>query len=461
MVEKAKKKVVYFCQQCGSDSPKWFGKCQACGEWGTCAEDVVPTSTKRTALPSRQDGPKAVPVPLPEVSVTEKSRLNSKCLGIDRLLGGGMVAGSVLLLGGEPGIGKSTLLLQLVLNLAPRKTLYVSGEESPEQIRLRAERLGELPESCYLLAETSAERIVQQAQKLQPELVVIDSIQTLYTPDLPVSPGNIAQIRACAFQLTEYAKTWGVPLFVIGHINKEGALAGPKVLEHMVDVVLQFEGDRHQLYRLLRVHKNRFGSTHELGIYHMTQNGMQVVENPYATWLSLETKGQSGMATGSVLEGNRALLVEVQALVSSAAYGTVQRVSTGFDAKRLNMLLALLEKKTGAQLRGQDVFLNVTGGLKVTDPAMDLAVCMAILSSLREETLPAQTLFCAEMGLAGELRSVPGIEKRLGEAEKMGFTNMVLSKQQKDRQKTHAQKTKKIKILNKHYLSEVISEVLP
>ncbi|MCY4418717.1 MAG: DNA repair protein RadA [Cytophagales bacterium] len=449
-------KVVYLCQNCGADSPKWVGKCGVCNAWNSYVEQVVDVQKNKSRPASLTRVKDPVPILLSDISQTQTQRLSSGQKALDLLLGGGIVPGSLILLGGEPGVGKSTLLLQLLTG--DRKSLYVSGEESPEQIKLRVERLGVKAAQSYLLAETALDKIMTHVRKLIPEILVIDSIQTLYMADVLGSAGSLTQIRECTAQLMQYAKSYAVPIFLVGHINKEGALAGPKVLEHMVDVVLQFEGDPDQMYRLLRVHKNRFGPTHELGIYQMETKGLIEVKNPNFLLFSSPTEiPPTGISVGAVLEGNRVLLVEVQALVSPATYGTVQRVSTGFDAKRLNMLIALLEKKVGVALRTQDVFLNITGGLKVSDPAMDLPVCLSVLSSLYDKPLPHGTLCVAELGLSGELRPIARIDKRLGEAQKLGFTQALIPeapKGQSPKVEVH-----NINCLSHKYLAKLVQEL--
>ncbi len=423
----AKTKTVFICQSCGANSPKWQGKCSSCGEWNTYTEELA-NDTKKvwkgSALPPSTPNK---PVPVHEVKIKSQKRVSLNDGELDRVLGGGLVPGSLVLIGGEPGIGKSTLMLQVALNLPQLKVLYVSGEESESQIKLRAERIGIKTETCYILSEISLEAVFHQIEALQPDILVIDSIQTLRTESIESIAGSISQVRECANALMQFAKSSGTPIFLIGHITKEGSLAGPKVLEHMVDTVLQFEGDRHLVYRILRTHKNRFGSTSELGIYEMRGTGLRQVTNPSEILISQREEDLSGVAISSTLEGNRPLLIEVQALVSPATYGTPQRSSTGFDIKRLNMLLAVLEKRGGMRLNTQDVFINLAGGLRIDDPAIDLAICAAIISSYQEIPIPDKTCFAAEVGLGGEIRAINRLENRIAEAEKLGFNKIIVS----------------------------------
>lgn len=424
----AKSKTVYFCQNCGAQSPKWIGRCPACGEWNTYVEEVVSRSDqKKEHIPiKRKESTR--PQAVQEITKSAEYRISSGNDELNRVLGGGMVPGSVVLVGGEPGIGKSTLLLQVSLQLENIKILYVTGEESDQQIKMRAERIGIKNENCYILTETSTQKIFQHIHQLEPDLLVIDSIQTLQTDIIDSSAGSISQIRECASELQKYAKMSDVPVFLIGHITKEGSLAGPKILEHMVDTVLQFEGDRNYGYRILRATKNRFGSTAELGIYEMQSSGLREVSNPSEILISQRDEDVSGVAIAAMLEGMRPMLVEIQALVSSAAYGTPQRSSTGFDLRRLNMLLAVLEKRSGFRLGVKDVFLNIAGGLKVDDPAIDLSVIAAILSSNEDIPIDQKTCFAAEVGLSGEIRPVNRIEQRIKEADKLGFREIYISK---------------------------------
>ena len=413
-----------------------LGRCPVCGEWGTYVEEVLQRSdltAKRSYSARGLTGEAAQPKRLQEVVATEEMRLDMRNGEFNRVLGGGLVPGSLVLLGGEPGIGKSTLALQVLMQQGERKTFYASGEESVRQIKLRAERLAGDAENLYLSSETSLERILDQVRELEPEIVVIDSIQTIATGDVEASIGSLTQVRECATRILEFAKTHNIPFIIIGHINKEGSLAGPKVLEHIVDTVLQFEGDQQYMYRILRAQKNRFGSTSEIGIYEMQQNGLREVSNPSELLLSTAREGLSGIAIAAAVEGVRPFLIEVQALVSTAAYGTPQRSSTGFDGRRLNMLLAVLEKRIGFKLLQKDVFLNIAGGLRVQDPSIDLAVLAAVLSSNMDVPLDAGTCLCGEVGLAGEIRSVNRLEQRIAEAEKLGFRRILIPAEQLER----------------------------
>lgn len=395
-------------------------------------EEVLQKEEKKSWQSATAPAVKRAPKPLKisEIEVSKEERLNTNNEELNRVLGGGIVPGSLTLLGGEPGIGKSTLLLQISLHLN-YKTLYVSGEESQQQIKMRAERINPVSANCYILTETKTQNIFQQIEKLEPEIVIIDSIQTLHSDYIESSPGSISQIRECTAELIKYAKETAVPVILIGHITKEGSIAGPKVLEHMVDTVLQFEGDRNHVYRILRAHKNRFGSTNELGIYEMQGNGLREVSNPSEILISKNEEDLSGTAIAATLEGMRPLMIEIQALVSSAVYGTPQRSATGYNSKRLNMLLAVLEKRAGFRLGAKDVFLNITGGISVDDPALDLAVVAAILSSNEDIAVPKDICFAAEVGLAGEVRPVTRVEQRILEAEKLGFSSIMVSKQSK------------------------------
>ncbi len=428
----AKTKTAFYCQNCGTQHSKWQGQCASCREWNTLVEEVLQKEEKKDWKSPGSGAPKRVAKPLriSEIEASKEERLNTNNLELDRVLGGGIVPGSLTLLGGEPGIGKSTLLLQISLHLK-YKTLYVSGEESQQQIKMRAERINPNASNCYILTETKTQNIFQQIEKLQPEIVIIDSIQTLHSDYIESSPGSISQIKECTAELIKYAKETAVPVILIGHITKEGSIAGPKVLEHMVDTVLQFEGDRNHVYRILRAHKNRFGSTNELGIYEMQSNGLREVSNPSEILISKNEEDLSGTAISATLEGMRPLMIEIQALVSSAVYGTPQRSATGYNAKRLNMLLAVLEKRAGFRLGAKDVFLNITGGISVDDPALDLAVVAAILSSNEDIAVPKDICFAAEVGLAGEVRPVTRVEQRITEAEKLGFRTIMVSKQSK------------------------------
>lgn len=428
----SKQKTVFYCQSCGYNSPKWLGKCPSCGTWNSFVEELV---VKDNARPSWQntDGkssPQKInkPQPVAQIQTDAEQRIVFTDAELNRVLGGGLVMGSLVLLGGEPGIGKSTLMLQLALQQRGLKTLYVSGEESGQQIKMRAERIGIQNTECYILAETNTQNIFKQIEELQPNVVVIDSIQTLHTSFIESSPGSVSQIRECTAELLKFAKESGTPVILIGHITKDGAIAGPKVLEHMVDVVLQFEGDRNHLFRIVRAIKNRFGSTAEIGIYEMVTGGLREVANPSELLLSTRDEHLSGIAIAATMEGIRPMLIETQALVSTAVYGTPQRSTTGFDIRRLNMLLAVLEKRCGFRLAAKDVFLNITGGIRVDDPATDLAIVAAILSSGEDIAVPTKTCFAAEVGLSGEIRPVTRIEQRISEAEKLGFSQIFISK---------------------------------
>ena len=426
----AKTKTTFFCQNCGAQFPKWIGKCNSCNEWNTIIEEIVQKETQGPGRDWKQSNSSkkvSKALKITEIATTSEDRIPTNNNELNRVLGGGLVRGSVVLLGGEPGIGKSTLLLQIAL-LMKNKVLYVSGEESQSQIKLRAERLEGTNEDCFILTETKTQNIFKIIEESIPDVVVIDSIQTLHTDYIEASPGSISQIRETASELIKFAKETSTPVVLIGHITKEGTIAGPKILEHMVDVVLQFEGDRNHTYRILRAQKNRFGSTAELGIYEMRNTGLREVTNPSEILISEKDSDLTGTAISATLEGMRPLMIEIQALVSSAVYGTPQRSSTGYNIKRLNMLLAVLEKRAGFRLGAKDVFLNIAGGIKVEDPAIDLAVVCAILSSNEEEVIPQNICFAAEVGLAGEIRSVSRIEQRIIEAEKLGFDKIILSK---------------------------------
>lgn len=425
----AKPSIQYVCSNCGAKAPQLLGRCPVCGEWGTYEQETIAASTSGKQIVGLRSSGK--PQRLHEVSAQEEARISTENGELNRVLGGGLVPGSMVLLGGEPGIGKSTLALQVLMQMGSRKTLYASGEESVRQIKLRAERLAGNPENLYIMAETSLEKILEQAKDIQPELVVIDSIQTIGTEAIESTIGSLSQVRECAARILQFAKDRNIPFLIVGHITKEGSLAGPKVLEHIVDTVLQFEGDQHYMYRILRAQKNRFGSTSELGIYEMRQDGLREVSNPSELLLSTAREGLSGISIAAAVEGVRPFLIEVQALVSSAAYGTPQRSSTGFDARRLNMLLAVLEKRVGFKLLQKDVFLNIAGGLRVNDPAIDLAVLAAVLSSNMDIALDADTCLCGEVGLAGEIRPVNRLEQRIREAEKLGFARIIIPAQQK------------------------------
>ena len=425
----AKSTIQYVCSSCGAKAPQMLGRCPVCGEWGTYEEEVVESTPKKGVAP-RTIGA-AAPQRLQDVVASEEMRIDMHNGELNRVLGGGLVPGSLVLLGGEPGIGKSTLALQVLMQMGEQKTFYASGEESVRQLKLRAERLAGDAENLYISSETSLERILDQVKEIEPEVVVVDSIQTIGTETIEASIGSLSQVRECAARIMEFAKSRNVPFIIIGHINKEGSLAGPKVLEHIVDTVLQFEGDQHYMYRILRAQKNRFGSTSELGIYEMRAEGLREVSNPSELLLSTVREGLSGIAIAAAVEGVRPFLIEVQALVSSAAYGTPQRSSTGFDGRRLNMLLAVLEKRVGFKLLQKDVFLNIAGGLRVQDPAIDLAVLAAVLSSNMDIALDAGTCLCGEVGLAGEIRPVTRIEQRITEAQKLGFKRIMIPAEQK------------------------------
>lgn len=423
----AKVKTAFVCQNCGSNFPKWMGKCSACNEWNTLVEEVVFKESKSGLRRNYAETTAKKPVPITKVSADVAERIAIPDAELSRVLGGGLVPGSVTLIGGDPGIGKSTLLLQLGLHFHKAKVLYVSGEESANQIKMRAERIGSLHDNLLLLTDTSLERVMERIDEAAPDLVIIDSIQTLQSPEIDSVPGSVAQIRECTGELIQFAKESNTPVILIGHITKEGNIAGPKVMEHMVDVVLQFEGDRQHLYRLLRSSKNRFGSTNELGIYEMQGSGLKEVDNPSQVLLSQRDEGLSGSAIAASMEGARPMMIEVQALVSTAAYGTPQRTTTGFDQRRLHMLLAVLEKRCGFHIGKFDVFLNMAGGIRVDDPAIDLAVVCAALSSSEDFPIPGQTCFAGEVGLSGEIRPVTRIEQRIREAEKLGFDEIFIS----------------------------------
>ncbi|HCN82486.1 MAG TPA: DNA repair protein RadA [Sphingobacteriaceae bacterium] len=447
----AKTKSAYFCQSCGYQSPKWLGKCSACGEWNTFVEEII--EKPNTSVPDWKAESTSLtrankPIAIHEIVFSEENRLITPDKELNRVLGGGVVGGSLVLVGGEPGIGKSTLMLQIAMNLPGLKVLYVSGEESEQQIKMRAERLSPpaplkggsmasntspsyAQSATYILTETSTQNIFKQIEILQPDMVIIDSIQTLYSAHIESTPGSVSQVRECTAELLRFAKETSTPVFLIGHITKDGMIAGPKILEHMVDTVLQFEGDRHHVYRILRTIKNRFGSASELGIYEMQGNGLREVSNPSEILLSQREEPLSGITISAMLEGLRPMLIETQALVSTAAYGTPQRSATGFDTRRMNMLLAVLEKRCGFRLSTKDVFLNIAGGLRVEDPGIDLAVIVAIISSHEDMPVSSKTCFAAEVGLSGEIRAVNRVEQRIAEAEKLGFDTIYISKYNK------------------------------
>ena len=422
-----KEKTVFFCKSCGNESPKWFGKCPACGEWNTCVEEKVVKSEK-LGVRSEELGVKNGAVPIKEITNAEEQRIILPYEELNRVLGGGLVLGSLVLVGGEPGIGKSTLLLQTALRLNGKKVLYISGEESQTQIKMRADRVGIQNENCLILTETDTKEILKHFKDVQPDLVIIDSIQTLSSPYVDATAGTISQIRETAAEMNKIAKTYQVPVFLIGHITKDGSIAGPKILEHIVDTVLQFEGDRHYGFRILRTIKNRFGSASELGIFEMNANGLREVTNPSEFLLSQRDEEVSGIAIAATMEGQRPMLIETQALVSTAAYGTPQRSSTGFDTRRMNMLLAVLEKRAGFRLNMKDVFLNIAGGIRSDDPALDLSVVAAVLSSNADIPIDNRTAFAAEVGLSGEIRAVTRIDARIAEADKLGFERIFISK---------------------------------
>ena len=446
----AKTKTTFFCQNCGTQFPKWIGKCTSCNEWNTIVEEIVQKEENRNWKQSTKVKRANKALKIKDISTLQEDRIPTNNNELNRVLGGGLVNGSVVLLGGEPGIGKSTLLLQIAL-LMQNKVLYVSGEESQSQIKLRAERLAGKNENCLILTETKTQNIFKTIEETAPDVVVIDSIQTLHTDYIDASPGSISQIRETSAELIKFAKETNTPVVLIGHITKEGAIAGPKILEHMVDVVLQFEGDRNHTYRILRAQKNRFGSTAELGIYEMLNTGLREVSNPSEILISEKDSDLTGTAISATLEGMRPLMIEVQALVSTAVYGTPQRSATGYNIKRLNMLLAVLEKRAGFRLGAKDVFLNIAGGIKVEDPAIDLAVVCAILSSNEEVAIPQNVCFAGEVGLSGEIRAVNRIEQRIIEADKLGFTKIILSKFNKI-----ANKKYKIEIVKVSKIEDVV-----
>ena len=425
----AKVKKIFICTNCGATSPKWVGKCPQCESWNTYHEEVIARETsqeaKRRSWQGEREGPR--PVALPEIMAGNTRRLITPDEELNRVLGGGIVGGSLILLGGAPGIGKSSLMLQLALQ-APVKVLYVSGEESEEQIKMRADRLGGQQSECYILTETNTTKILTHAQNLSPDLLIVDSIQTLSSPHIESTPGSVSQVRECAGDLQRFAKETNIPVFIIGHITKEGSIAGPKLLEHIVDAVLQFEGDQHYTYRILRTIKNRFGSTDEMGIYEMQASGLRQVSNPSELLLSQKEEDLSGSAVAATIEGLRPMLIETQALVSTAVYGTPQRSATGFDLRRLSMLLAVLEKRGGLPYGQSDVFLNIAGGIRVDDPAIDLAIVSALISSLEDVAIPSNFCFAGEVGLSGEIRAVNRIEQRIQEADRLGFKRIFISK---------------------------------
>lgn len=450
----SKIKTTFFCQNCGAQYARWQGQCNSCKEWNTIAEEIIQKEEKAAwKSPTTEVKKAARPLKIHEIDATQEVRMDTCDGELNRVLGGGIVPGSLILLGGEPGIGKSTLLLQISLKL-PYKTLYVSGEESQKQIKMRAERITPNGDNCYVLTETKTQNIFRQIQEIEPEIVIIDSIQTLHTEYIESSPGTISQIRECTAELIKFAKESNIPVILIGHITKDGSIAGPKILEHMVDTVLQFEGDRNHVYRILRSLKNRFGSTAELGIYEMQGTGLREVSNPSEILISHKNEELSGTAIASTLEGMRPLMIEIQALVSTAVYGTPQRSTTGYNAKRLNMILAVLEKRAGFRLGAKDVFLNVTGGISVDDPAIDLAVVAAILSSNEDIVINKDFCFAGEVGLSGEIRPVNRVDQRIQEAEKLGFSTIFVSKYNKISLKNTAIK---IRLVSK--IEDVVSEL--
>ena len=427
----SKNKTSFFCQNCGTQYSKWQGQCNSCKEWNTIVEEIIQKEEKSSWRPANSESKRvSKPLRINEIDSTQEVRMNTLDGELNRVLGGGIVPGSLILLGGEPGIGKSTLLLQISLKL-PYKTLYVSGEESQKQIKMRADRITPDSDNCYILTETKTQNIFKQIEEIQPEIVIIDSIQTLHTDYIESTPGSISQIRETTAELIKFAKETNIPVILIGHITKDGTIAGPKILEHMVDTVLQFEGDRNHVYRILRAHKNRFGSTSEIGIYEMLGNGLREVANPSEILISHKNEELSGTAIASTLEGMRPLMLEIQSLVSTAVYGTPQRSTTGYNAKRLNMILAVLEKRAGFRLGAKDVFLNITGGISVDDPAIDLAVVAAILSSNEDIAVNKDFCFAGEVGLSGEIRPVNRVDQRIQEAEKLGFSTIFVSKYNK------------------------------
>lgn len=422
----SKNKTVWFCSSCGNESSKWLGRCPACGEWNTMVESTVVTGKqKKNTLNVPGEG--RAPMQLKEIDITQDARISLNNEEVDRILGGGLVEGSLVLIGGEPGIGKSTLSLQIPLSCPHLKTLYVTGEESAKQVKMRADRLGGDASNCYIYSETKLESVIAEAEKLEPDLMIIDSAQTMFTETVDSTAGSISQIKEVAASLLRFAKQIGIPIILIGHITKEGYIAGPKLLEHIVDVVLQFEGETRGSYRILRSIKNRFGSTSELAVFEMTGKGLREVSNPSEMLIPMHEEGLSGTAIASMLDGTRPFLFEVQALVSSAVYGTAQRSTTGFDVRRLNMLLAVLEKRAGFKLSAKDVFLNMAGGLKITDPACDLAVIASVLSSTFDFAIPSDTCFAGEVGLSGEIRPVVQTDRRISEARRLGFKRILIS----------------------------------
>ena len=446
----ASTKKIYSCNNCGAKYPKWMGQCSQCGEWNTVDEEII-QSKKKSEPNIILNKSKLKEIKEIDAETTERIKISDNEL--NRVLGGGIVPGSVILISGEPGIGKSTLILQISISIK-RKVLYISGEESQQQIKLRANRISKNQNECYILTETNLELILKSIEALMPDLIVIDSIQTIQTDGIENIQGSTPQIKECTSTLIKVAKQTGIPIIVIGHITKDGNIAGPKVLEHMVDVVLNFEGDKNNLYRILRSKKNRFGSTSEIGIYEMLDTGLNIVKNPSELFTSNRENQLSGNSIGITLDGNRSIMIEIQALVSSAVYGTPQRISNGFNSKRLNMLLAVLEKKAGFKIGVKDIFINITGGIKIDDPALDLAVIFSILSSNTNLSIENGLCFCAEVGLSGELRNVKNIDIRISEAERLGYNKIIISSNSKTQNKTN-----QIEILKFSKLSDVVKEV--
>jgi DNA repair protein RadA/Sms len=423
----SKVKTSFFCQSCGTQHSQWQGQCNSCKQWNTLTEIVVEKSDKKNWKTEKKASTISKPLKINQIEISSESRIDTGDAELNRVLGGGIIPGALILLGGEPGIGKSTLLLQIAMNLGC-KVLYVSGEESQRQIKIRSDRMNTSSDQCYVLSETKTQNIFSQIETLAPELVVIDSVQTLHTDYIDSSPGSVSQIKECTAEFIKFAKETHVPVFLVGHITKDGQIAGPKILEHMVDVVLHFEGDRNHIYRILRTQKNRFGATSEIGIYEMQSKGLRVVTNPSELLISEKDEKLSGHAIAATIEGIRPLMIEIQALVSTAVYGTPQRTTSGYNTKRINMLLAVLEKRAGFALGAKDVFINITGGISIADPAIDLAVIVAILSSYHDIDVSENFCFAAEVGLSGEIRPVPKIEQRIQEASKLGFETIVISK---------------------------------
>lgn len=428
MAVTGKIKTAWFCTECGNEAPKWMGQCPACGAWNTMVEEKVATGSSKSNESHKSTRSDNAPVKLSEVSSNDKERISLNLPEVDRLLGGGLVKGSLVLIGGEPGIGKSTLSLQIPLLNPELNVLYVTGEESVGQVKMRAARIGGVQDNCLIYSETQMEDIIREAKRISPDLLIVDSVQTMFSESLEGSPGTVSQVRECAASLLRYAKDTDTPVILIGHITKEGSIAGPKVLEHIVDVVLQFEGENRGAYRLLRGIKNRFGSTSELAVFEMTGTGLREITNPSELLIPMHEEGLSGVAVAAMLDGTRPFLIEVQALVSSAAYGTPQRSATGFDGRRLNMLLAVLERRAGFKLGQKDVFINMAGGLKVTDPACDMSVIAAVLSSTFDMAIPSDICFAGEVGLSGEIRPVSQTDRRVSEAARLGFRKIYVSK---------------------------------